>query len=368
MQKENSSGNSTEETFDFETHRLTATDKYRQVRRLYGKFANVIKSILEASFIDSSVSYHKIESRAKELDSFSKKAIKSEEKNPNKPRYNKPMEEITDLAGVRVITFFPKELDLVDKCIGNNFQVVEKTDKSEQLEEEGKFGYKSIHYLVKMKPERLVLPEYKNFSELIAEIQARTILQHAWAEMEHDIQYKSVNVIPKSIKRRFVALAGMLEIADREFQAIQDEDERIRHQARSDVISGKFEQVEITPDALKSYLDKLLGEDGRMGDFNYHFLAKNLRQMGFENFKQINECVEGYDDDSVSRILHLTRQGQISRFEDILLAGMGENYSKLHVWHKESWFCENNKYKLAKLSEANINIGKYNPQTEQENK
>jgi ppGpp synthetase/RelA/SpoT-type nucleotidyltranferase len=51
----------------------------------------------------------------------------------------------------------------------------------------------------------------------------RTILQHAWAEIEHDIQYKSARALPPALRRRLAALAGLLEIADREFQAIRDE-------------------------------------------------------------------------------------------------------------------------------------------------
>ena len=61
---------------------------------------------------------------------------------------------------------------------------------------------------------------------------------HAWAEIEHDIQYKSTETIPRLIRRRFMSLAGMLEIADREFQAIQDEDQSVRQNARNAVESG----------------------------------------------------------------------------------------------------------------------------------
>ncbi len=63
---------------------------------------------------------------------------------------------------------------------------------------------------------------------MISEIQVRTILQHSWAEMEHDISYKSDQQIPNELQRRFLALAGLLEIADREFNSIQKEDERLR--------------------------------------------------------------------------------------------------------------------------------------------
>ena len=63
---------------------------------------------------------------------------------------------------------------------------------------------------------------------MICEVQVRTTLQHAWAEIEHDIQYKSENEIPKEIRRKFRALAGLVEIADREFQSIQDMDSALK--------------------------------------------------------------------------------------------------------------------------------------------
>jgi putative GTP pyrophosphokinase len=350
-----------EERFDFENHRTKAIEEYRKNRLTYQRFADTVNHILEAALKANDVTYHKIEARAKEFDSFGKKSAKQSETNPNKPKYLLPLEQITDLAGVRIITFFPKTLMDVDKCINSEFLIVEKTDKSEELEEEGKFGYKSIHYLVRMKPQRLVLPEYSTFNGLTAEIQSRTILQHAWAEMEHDIQYKSVDVIPKSIRRRFVALSGMLEIADREFQTIQDEDEKIRAQARINVEEGRLDEIEITPDALKSYLDKRLSPDGRMSLFSYEFLARLLRRLGFINFRQIDECVADYDDDNISRMVWGSRLGQVSRFEDMLLAGMGENFLKLHFWSNEEWWIESTHKRLKKMKDSGVKIKNFIP-------
>lgn len=48
-------------------------------------------------------------------------------------------------------------------------------------------------------------------------------MQHAWAEIEHDLGYKSKAAVPQDVRRRFSRLAGLLEIADVEFQAIHDE-------------------------------------------------------------------------------------------------------------------------------------------------
>ena len=100
------------------------------------------------------------------------------------------------------------------------------------------------------------LAEYTRYQGAVVEIQVRTILQHAWAELEHDIQYTSSTAIPKEIRRRFMALAGVLEVADREFQAIQDADKVIVDTAREMVDRGDLAGVEITPVALKQFLDK----------------------------------------------------------------------------------------------------------------
>lgn len=351
------------EDFDFENHRLQAIEKYQKIRPLYKEFSGVVKNILSEAFNAKRIKIHSIESRAKEIESFGSKVSSPSQEDIGRPQYPNPLSEVTDLAGIRVITFFPKTLETVDDTIRSQFNVVEKLDKIQILIKEEKLGYGSIHYLVYLKDERTKLLEYSRFQNLVAEIQVRTILQHAWAEIEHDIQYKSIEIIPSTIRRRFMSLAGMLEIADREFQAIQDEDEKLRKRARKLVREGKLERIEITPDALKAFLDKKLGADGRMNPFSYDFIATVLRGLGFTDFKQIDECISGQDDDKLSRIAWGTRQGQITRFELQLLAGMGVNYILFHRWNKYEWFVESRNRRLSDFKKAGIKVGSYIPPT-----
>jgi putative GTP pyrophosphokinase len=350
-----------ESEFDFESHGQNALNEYIEVRQRYESFAKVIHSILQEALNYKSIRVHSIEARAKEANSFFKKTIKPSESDPNKPKYQNPLREITDLAGARVITFFLRTIEVVEKIISDEFQVLEIIDKTNILQEQERFGYQSIHYIVRLRENRTSLPEYSAFTGLVGEIQVRTILQHSWAEIEHDIQYKSVATIPSSIKRRFMSLAGLLEIADREFQAIQKEDERIRIEARKSVEAGRLEDVEITPDALKVYLDKRLGSDGRMSEFSYELLARDLRHMGFTTFQQLDECARPYDGDYLSRIFYGNRQGQITRFEMELLASMGENYIQRHPWANELWFPGSCRSKLDRFIQDGITIGCYCP-------
>jgi len=108
-------------------------------------------------------------------------------------------------------------------------------------------------------------------------------------------------------------------------------------------------------------LNKKLGYDVRMTDYSYNFTARLLRRLGFKNFKQIEECINGYDDDKLSRILWGTRQGQISRFEYQLMAGMGENYINLHHWGQTQYWYDARMKELGKFREAGIKVGSYKP-------
>lgn len=347
--------------FDFELHRQKSVDAFAKIRPMYEEFSTIVRNILRETFERKGIKTHSIEARAKSLESFGEKAMAPSENDINVPKYPDPLKQITDLAGVRVITFFPKTLGEVDKNITEQVHVIETVDHTKSLHEAAQFGYQSVHYLVQLKADRVKLPEYQKFAGVIAEIQIRTVLQHAWAEIEHDIQYKSKVTIPAEIKRRFMALAGMLEIADREFQAIQDADLSLRVHARQLVNEGNFEKVEITPDALKSYLDRKLGPDDRMADYSYDWTARLLRQLGFTNFRQVDECIRDYDDDRVSRALYGGRQGQLSRFESILAASMGTHFLEQHLWKSLPWFNSTWEKHFEQLQHAGFPIGNYKP-------
>jgi DNA-directed RNA polymerase specialized sigma24 family protein len=156
----------------------------------------------------------------------------------------------------------------------------------------------------------------------------------------------------------------MLEIADREFQAVQDEDERLRAVARQSVYEGRLSQVEITADALKAYLDSRFGVDGRMTEDSYSYLGDNLRRLGFQHFQQIEECIAPYDLDRISRLNWGVRQGQMSRFQETVLAAMGNSFIIRSDFGLEPWFIRSNARKLKILRDAGVTIGCFRPTPE----
>jgi ppGpp synthetase/RelA/SpoT-type nucleotidyltranferase len=349
---------------DLSVHAKNALSEYFRQHEFYKNLAVVLKRVLDESLKQREIKVHSVEARAKSPESFEEKAAQQSEQDPTQPKYEHPLEQITDLAAARIITYFPSTLADIGTMLQQEFRIVERSDKGAELIEEERFGYQSIHYLVKLSTSRSRLPEYAVFAGAVVEIQVRTILQHAWAEIEHDIQYKSAEVIPVEIRRRFMALSGMLELGDREFQAIQDEDRRLREEARARVQGGDLQQVEITPDALRAFLDKRIGPDGRISEFSYNWTARLLRKLGFRSLQQVEKCIEGYDDDYLSRIAAGGRLGQTQRFEFMLLAGMGEVFIKRHVYAEYPWFAKRWTGQLAELRRAKISIREYDPLTD----
>lgn len=350
--------------FDFRAHGEVATAKYKQERDFYADLTRTAQQLIKQCLKGRGIRVQSVDARTKDVESFKDKASAPSGVDPNVPKYRDPSLEITDLAGVRIISYFLKPIDDIEDMIGDEFDVFERSDKSEALIEEERFGYQSIHYLLTIKENRAVLTEYARFERALFELQVRTLVQHAWAEIEHDIQYKSAPAIPSEIRRRFMSLAGLLELADREFQAIQDTDVEINRRARENLELGDLDAVEISPDALRAYLDKKLGADARISDFSYDWMTRLLKNLGFTNLGQVDRCIGKYDDDDVSRACYAVRQGQGTRFELMLLAAMGERFIQRHTFANEDWYGDSPRRDLQKMRDNGIEIGDFDPLAE----
>jgi len=183
---------------------------------LYSTFTGKIEKLIKELIKENGLRVHSVTSRPKSKESLQAKLTRSEEK------FSK-LNDVPDISGIRIITYFADGVDSVAKMIEKEFKVDKKrsVDKRELLDPD-RFGYLSLHYVVELPATRLKLTEYRRFVDCHTEIQIRSILQHAWAEIEHDLGYKGKQAVPKEIRRRFSRLAGLLELADAEFAGIRD--------------------------------------------------------------------------------------------------------------------------------------------------
>jgi ppGpp synthetase/RelA/SpoT-type nucleotidyltranferase len=164
----------------------------------------------------------------------------------------KTIDDITDLIGLRVITFYTDEVDKVAAIVKRIFDIDwhESVDKR-KLHELDAFGYNSLHFVCRLKSQDAIdLDRNPRF-----ELQMRTALQHVWSTIEHDTGYKGDVKIPREYKRQFSRLAGMMELIDDEFSRLRTVLTDYRRNTLSLVKSGKLNEVPLSRENFRNYLD-----------------------------------------------------------------------------------------------------------------
>lgn len=220
---------------------------YSQLYSLYDAFVGALLALLQNLLRSREIDVVTLEGRAKDVDSFRGK-ITREDKS-----YNDPLNEITDLAGVRVVTYQLADIDAVSKIITENFLVDhENSVDKRRIIEADRFGYLSVHYVVSLNEDRAKLPEYAPYMGLRAELQVRTVLQHAWAAIDHKLRYKKKEEAPLSLRRRLFRISALLETADSEFDTLRSEMANVR-QAYAENVAQENLDIPLDLESLQAY-------------------------------------------------------------------------------------------------------------------
>lgn len=199
-----------------------------------------IKMNLESLLNTNKIDYLSVNTRVKNIDSFLEKL--------NRKEYANPTEEIEDICWVRIICYYVTDLKTIDDIIEKNFNIVEKIYKESELWDE-KFGYRSNHYIVTLKKEWCKIPTLKWLEDKKAEIQVRTILMHAWADVSHKLNYKSENDSPLKLRRKLNQLSALFEIADNYFVEIKE--------LKSEYIKDTRENLNLNNKTIEENIDSL---------------------------------------------------------------------------------------------------------------
>ena len=223
---------------NLDPHCQAILEEYRQAKPAAEEAAVKVKSTLEKVFKQSGLIVAAIESRVKTEGSLAGKLELKGAKYAS-------LADITDIVGVRVITFYIDDVDKVASAVERLFKVDwENSVDKRKIHEIDSFGYMSLHYICSMDgfPYRF-------------EIQMRTVLQHAWANMNHDTGYKSGVEIPLEYKRSLSRLSGLLELADEQFSEIRADLADYRRRVQGLVASGNLSEVPLDGDSFRSFLN-----------------------------------------------------------------------------------------------------------------
>jgi predicted RNase H-like nuclease/ppGpp synthetase/RelA/SpoT-type nucleotidyltranferase len=297
--------------------------RHAELREASEHFVRLVTTILD----DAGINYLSVTGRAKSVASFAAKAARTVD---GKPVFPDPLREITDTIGLRIITYVHSDVAAVADLLGDQVVVHDDRDMGRETASQGRFGYASRHLLVSLDPAREGQPAYEPLRGRQAQVQIRTVLQHAWAEFEHDIRYKGT--IPDEhvpdFDRRFTLAAGLLELADREFSTIRD---RLQAGMTSQQPEPPDDDPRISDRELAAFLAGQYADAGWSRTDHYTWISGLLLELGITSLDELGDVLRPIDSAVLNeRMEYRYPPGAVRRLDDALLAAFGERYVALH--------------------------------------
>lgn len=251
-------------------------------KQLCSEIAYILKKRLDTAEIE----YSTITNRTKTLNSFLEKL--------DRKSYSDPFEEITDFAGVRIVYLYQKDLDNIEKQIKSEFNIVERVDK---LNDKGadKFGYGALHFIIKLGKSSKGA-RYDDLKNLKCEIQVRTVLQDAWAIIDHHLVYKKESEIPSTLQRKLNSLAGLFETADNQFEIIRNEREEYLSELDKSSKGDKFLENELNLDTYIKYLEwKFPDIHLKNFDKQPEVIFNNISNLNINSLRELDDVVNNFE-------------------------------------------------------------------------
>lgn len=292
--------------------------RYHEWIRSHPAIAEDFGGAIEDLLADAGVTYDRVTARVKDWQSLKEKARKREKEGTF--LYPDPWNDIHDIVGVRVTTFHSTEIPVVIGVFKQSFTVERSVDKTAETRIAGGFGYGSHHLILTVDENSSHLDELAEYNGTTFEVQVRTVLQHAWAEFEHDVRYKrGGEELDPRVDRAFTLAAGLIELADQQFDQIS---------ALKNSEGSSADDVDFTAETLPGVLTMLLGNrfPGSRSE-NYRWLEGLLNSNGITTVAELEGLLDDNDITDVRRAIgYRFHPGQIRLIDDLLLRRFGQEH------------------------------------------
>lgn len=183
------------------------SEAFEAERPLLQEFVDFAVSELKGAIAAAGI-HAEVTGRVKEVDSFAVKALVGH-------RYEEPLSEIVDKAGLRIVVPYLRDTEPVEQLVRELFVVIKKERKRDALAY-NETGYLGLHLDIRLHEEQAIA--YPKFAGLRLEAQVRTIVEGAWAEVTHNNLYKPPADLPDDLKRRIYRLVSLVELFDNEVE------------------------------------------------------------------------------------------------------------------------------------------------------
>jgi len=250
-----------------ETNLHEIKEDFDKIEAKYRDIAGILLGVFEDKIGIKNIGYARIVYRIKTWESFAEKI--------RRKNYENPFQDTPDICGFRIILRNSVDLNKVVQVVEKEFDIKESENKNVELKPD-QFGYRSHHIVFSIKESWKSAPEYRNVEDLKFELQIRSELMNAWANISHQIFYKR-EYLSSDIKRRLYRLSALMEIGDSEISHLMAEN------SKTEVKPERMKELErvlnkYLPDRKRSPNNPLLLllEEMDNYDFSLELLIKYL--------------------------------------------------------------------------------------------
>lgn len=284
-------------------------------RSVFDDFCREISTHIEKCLRDDQIVIQSVQWRVKHPDK-----VRAKYTDPSKLKKYNRLDDLTDIAGLRVITYYETDVDIVRKLIEREFAIDPEHSEDKRIPDDPeKFTYHAVHLVASITPETLGVRTSKQFAGMRGEIQITSILRHAWAEIEHK-WYDLKDSFPAKAKRRFARLSALIELADEEFVSLRNEFEESK---KSIGLMVQIDDKDIPIDAqsLRAFIEQepLVGEidseiatvvdqdlNGELTDVIIDFTSKLLKKSGLASLRNLRDSLQLHRREIVKTASELT--------------------------------------------------------------
>lgn len=298
-------------------------------------FVDAIREIIS----EAGLAFDNVTARVKSFRSLRQKALRRNDDGTYV--YPDPWVDVHDIIGVRITTYHSTEIPAIMDALGDSVEILRTINKTAETRISGRLGYGSQHLICRVSSASPA--ELSPYADMKFEVQLRTVLQHAWAEFEHDIRYKAPEgATDPRIDRAFALAAGLIELADQQFDevvAVLEEstpedspapaaangvgtDEAADTSARA-----AADDIVLTEETLPGVLTMLLPDSPRSKSEHYDWAEELLKLNGISTVGKLRELLNPRRLSAVNKAMkYRFTPGHVRIIDDLLLAARGAQH------------------------------------------
>lgn len=303
------------------THTNSGVDPQRYQEQALQNAAQAIRNTIVGRLHDDGLNHHDVQFRVKSAASATEKM--SRRNKAGELKYPGGLEKLDDLIGVRVILFVESDIDAVAIALTSQFVCHDDEDKTAMMRKNGGIGYAGRHLTLEVPADNppTACAEYPGQR---FEVQIRTVLQHAWAEFEHDIRFKGSSGANAEISRAFTMASTLIELADQQFVNINSILKRLQAEG---AIEAPLQSELLDAGSLQGVLTRAFPGFRSSKANQYDWMVNILAANGINTVNAAEDWFSSVDPDEVARIMgYRFSPGQVRVADDLLLQSLGESY------------------------------------------